>query len=147
MKAPNQSYNLVHALRDVAGRNNKRQADVARETGFNHVFVSRVFNGTQPNLSSDELEKICNIVCKTKEDWADVIRAFLLDKLGNMRGSNLIQIVIPGEQGFETPAQRGRPLDPKFREALTQLTELGVKHLEIADFVSNLVRAFKRCGG
>jgi transcriptional regulator with XRE-family HTH domain len=147
MKTPNQSYNLVHALREVAARNNKRQADVARATGFNHVFVSRVFNGTQPNLSSTELEKICDVVCKTKEDWAVVIRAFLLDQLGDMKNSDTIEIVIPGEEDVATPAIKRRPLDPKFREALAQLTELGVKHLEVAEFVSNLVRAFKRFGG
>ncbi len=148
LKATTPKFNLVHALREIAAKNKKRQADVVRATEFNHVFVSRVFNGTQPNVSAVDLEKISDVLCETDEERAELLRNYLLDSMGDVKGSDLVKILTSGEEDFRRslPSKK-KPLDPELRSALDKITELSRESLEVAEVIKQLARSYERFKG
>ncbi len=140
-----ESGNLVHALKDIANRHNKRQADVARAIGQNHVYVSRIFNGTQPNLTAAEVEKVAEALEANDNERAVLFRAYLLDRLSDVKeGADLVRVVIPGDRGYEAAPKSQKPLDPKFREAVERILELGVQNISVAKLVIQFVDTIER---
>ena len=98
-------------LKELLERKQLKAADLARTTKISDALLSKWINGQQTFVSANDLALLCLHISQAPKERAELVKAHLLDELGQAPGSELITVTIRGQASYNEPA-------PAFHDAL-----------------------------
>lgn len=118
-----------------------KTSDLARSSGIDDSRISRWLTDKQLHITPADLENLCAVLCPTKRDKADLLRAHLLDSCVGP-GADLIQIQITGSDHLPIQDSRQIPLAPDLEEAFAIL-RANIQDRELQKILISLAELFR----